>query len=103
MARAAPDQHFAKPDQLAILRAAGLPVPRTLVTNDLDLLRRFVADVGGRAVRKPGEQQMLAIGRALMTRPSILLLDEPSLGLSPRLTRRPRRPGERAWPPSPPA
>jgi branched-chain amino acid transport system ATP-binding protein len=32
-----------------------------------------------------GEQQMLAIGRALMSRPSILMLDEPSLGLSPIL------------------
>jgi branched-chain amino acid transport system ATP-binding protein len=33
-----------------------------------------------------GEQQMLAVGRALMAGPRILLLDEPSLGLAPRVT-----------------
>ena len=35
-----------------------------------------------------GEQQMLAIGRALMARPRLLMLDEPSMGIAPNLVER---------------
>jgi branched-chain amino acid transport system ATP-binding protein len=62
------------------------------VARDMEMVYEYFPVLKSRAEQRAGslsggEQQMLAISRALMARPAMMLLDEPSLGLSPRLVK----------------
>ncbi|WP_134764788.1 ABC transporter ATP-binding protein [Nocardioides sp. 1609] len=71
------------------LRLGGLARGRVR-PDDLDRVYGLFGPLGERRAKPAGtlsggERQMLVIGRALMARPTVLLLDEPSLGLAPRI------------------
>ncbi len=65
---------------------------RQNIRKDMDKVYEYFPRLAERRTQKAGylsggEQQMLAIGRALMARPKVMLLDEPSLGLAPLLVK----------------
>jgi len=66
--------------------AAGIATDLERVFNLFDILKERRSQPAG--TFSGGEQQMLAIGRAMMSRPRLLMLDEPSMGLSPIMMQR---------------
>ncbi|MBU6497934.1 MAG: ABC transporter ATP-binding protein [Rhodospirillales bacterium] len=73
-------------ENLSLSAFAGRGVEGDMLARVYDLFPRLAerrSQVAG--LLSGGEQQMLAIGRAMMTRPRLLLLDEPSMGLAPAI------------------
>ena len=88
-----PEQGRLFPDMTVfenLMMGAYLRNDRKSIMKDMELVYRYFPRLGARARQRAGslsggERQMTAVGRALMSRPKVLLMDEPSSGLAPQL------------------